>query len=123
MRSLILKLIILTVFCASTVRVGNAAPSAPDSQVDEILQSMTLDQRVGQLFMVSVYGEELSTTGQTFLHSMMPGAVAMFSYNGSSPQAINQTINAWQTAAIQTGARVPLLVAIDYEGGTVVRMT
>src|SRR5258706_2039077 len=123
MRLLVFKIITLTVLCASSIRVGNAAPSSLDSQVDAILQTMTLEQRVGQLFMVSGYGEELSSTGQNFLQKMMPGAVAMFSYNGSSPQAINQTINAWQTQAIQTGARVPLLVSIDYEGGTVVRMT
>lgn len=123
MHRTVLKIMVLLALLAGSVQTGYAAPASPDSQVEAILRAMPLDQRVGQLFMVSVYGEELSTTGQTFLRSMMPGAVAMFSYNGSSPQAINQTINAWQSEATQTGAKVPLLVAIDYEGGTVVRMT
>src|SRR5579859_4512765 len=99
------------------------ARSSLDQQVDQILQAMTLNQRVGQLFMVSLYGEELSDTGIVFLRQMTPGAVAMFSYNGTSPQVINQTINRWQTVAIQSGAGVPLLVAIDQEGGTVNRLT
>ncbi|MEP7285961.1 MAG: glycoside hydrolase family 3 protein [Chloroflexota bacterium] len=99
------------------------ANPSPDSQVNALMQNMTLDQRVGQLFMVSLYGEELSTTGQNFLRDMQPGAVAMFSYNGTSPQAINQTINAWQKVSTQTGAQIPLLVAIDQEGGTVIRLT
>jgi len=54
---------------------------------------------------------------------MMPGAVAMFSYNGTSPQTITQTVNAWQSIATHTGSRVPLLVAVDQEGGPVTRLT
>src|SRR5258708_24572268 len=99
------------------------ARSPLDQQVGQLLQAMTLDQRVGQLFMVSLYGEELSDSGIMFLRQMTPGAVAMFSYNGTSPQVINQTINRWQSVAIQAGAGVPLLVAIDQEGGTVNRLT
>src|SRR3954469_10273111 len=95
--------------------IVNAEP-ARDTQVDLLIQAMPLDQRVGQLFMVSLYGEELSSTGQAFINDMMPGAVAMFSYNGTSPAAINQTVNAWQTLATHTGSQVPLLVAIDQEG-------
>ena len=84
---------------------------------------MTLEQRVGQLFMVSVYGKGLAESTSTFLQDMMPGGVAMFTYNGSTPQEMTQTVNAWQSAVTKIGAQVPLLVAIDQEGGTVARLT
>ncbi len=102
--------------------IATARP-ALDTQVDSILASMSLEQRVGQLFMVSVFGQGLPEASGAFLRDMMPGAVALFNYNGATPADYTQTINAWQTVAIQVGARVPLIVAIDQEGGPVTRLT
>src|SRR3954447_14526154 len=119
MRGLIFRLLTLAVLLAAIDMPYLPATARPpdETQVDFILQAMPLDQRVGQLFMVSLYGEELTDPGRVFLRDMMPGAVAAFSYNGRSPQAITDTVNAWQSIASQTGSRVPLLVAVDQEGG------
>jgi len=103
-------------------RLTRAQPS-PDQQVDQLLQSMTLDQKAGQLFMVSIYGVGLTDTAATFLRQMMPGAVAMFTYNGTTPSDFTRTVNAWQKIATQVGSRVPLLVATDQEGGPVTRLS
>ncbi len=117
------KLIGLLLACTLIVpRTANARPVL-DAQVDSILAAMPLDQRVGQLFMVSVFGKDLPEASNAFLRDMMPGAVALFNYSGSTPGEITQTINAWQTVAMQIGARVPLIVAIDQEGGPVTRLT
>src|SRR5258708_11209684 len=124
MHNRFLRIVLLAALTTSAVPLSGAqAKSSPDAQVEALLQSLPLEQRVGQLFMVSLYGEELSDTGTAFLRTMMPGAVALFSYNGSSPQVFTQTINAWQTVASQVGAKVPLLVAVDQEGGPVTRLT
>src|SRR5260221_695502 len=125
MRGLMLRLLALATLLAAIDMPYQPAAARPayETQVDLILQAMPLDQRVGQLFMVSLYGEELTDPGKAFLRDMMPGAVAMFSYNGTSPQAITDTINAWQSIATQTGSRVPLLVGVDQEGGPVTRLT
>src|SRR5258708_349887 len=124
MHNRFLRIVLLAALTTSAVPLSGAqAQSSTDAQVEALVQSLTLEQRVGQLFMVSLYGEELSDTGATFLRTMMPGAVALFSYNGSSPQVFTQTINAWQMVASQIGAKVPLLVAVDQEGGPVTRLT
>ncbi len=94
----------------------------PDSRVARLLASMTLEQRVGQLFMVSVYGKGMGDTTSAFLQEMMPGGVALFTSNVGGPEETTSTVNAWQTAATQIGARVPLLVAVDQEGATVARL-
>jgi beta-N-acetylhexosaminidase len=119
-----MRVAILVVLACALIAPGSAfARPALDAQVDSILASMPLDQRVGQLFMVSVYGKGLPEASNAFLRDMMPGAVALFDYNGAVPQEFTQTVNAWQTVAIQIGAHVPLIVAIDQEGGPVTRLT
>src|SRR5258708_12669474 len=116
MHNRFLRIVLLAALTTSAVPLSGAqAKSSPDAQVEALLQSLPLEQRVGQLFMVSLYGEELSDTGAAFLRTMMPGAVALFSYNGSSPQVFTQTINAWQSVASQIGAKVPLLVPVDQQ--------
>jgi beta-N-acetylhexosaminidase len=115
---------IALLLAAAIIAPGSAnARPALDAQVDSIMASMTLDERVGQLFMVSIFGQGLPEASGVFLRDMMPGAVALFNYNGTTPADFTQTINAWQTVAIQVGGRVPLLVAIDQEGGPVTRLT
>lgn len=122
---MIRKLLPVILACALIAVTPNRYSARPalDAQVDAILQAMPLDQRIGQLFMVSVYGKGLPDSSNVFLRDMMPGAVALFDYNGSMPQEVTQTINAWQTVATQIGQHVPLLMAIDQEGGPVMRLT
>jgi beta-N-acetylhexosaminidase len=95
---------------------------ALDTQVDSLLRQMTLSQRVGQLFMVSFDGQALTERTLAFLQEMQPGAIALFSYNAGSPAETTQTINNWQQIATQSGAKIPLLVAVDEEGGPVDRL-
>lgn len=99
-----------------------AAQGNLDSQVDGILNKMTFDQKVGQLFMVSFSGVGSSDAVHQFLFAMQPGAIALFSANGTTPYEVTQTVNASQSIAANNGAKVPLIVAIDHEGGTVLRV-
>ncbi len=97
---------------------SRAAPA-----VDTLLNAMTLEQRVGQMFMVSAYGKTLSDTTTAFIKEMMPGGVALFTYNGTLPDEVTHTVNDWQGVVTGVGAKVPLFVSIDQEGGSVTRLT
>jgi len=79
---------------------------------------MTLQQKVGQMFMVGLYGPNITAEGRAFLQAYQPGAVALFGYNVSSAEGITRLINDWQ-ATITGAGGVPLLVAIDQEGGRI----
>lgn len=95
---------------------------AQDEQVEALLAAMPLEVRVGQLFMVSFFGEGLNEASRDFMRQMLPGGVGIFASNGVSPAAVTRSTNAWQALATQIGARVPLLIATDQEGGTVQRL-
>lgn len=116
----LLSLLIGALVCSFYSPTHAQSGAAP---VEELLKAMPLDQRIGQMFMVSIYGEGLNDTGRAFLKEMTPGAVAAFTSNGTGPARINATVNAWQEVAVQSGAKIPYIVAIDHEGGTVTRLT
>jgi hypothetical protein len=76
-------------------------------RVEQLLEQMTLDQQIGQMFMVSVYGETLNESSAAFLRAMAPGAIAMFTSNGTTPEAVTNSINQWQAVAAQTEGKIP----------------
>ncbi len=93
-----------------------------EQRVEALLAQMPLEVRLGQLFMVSFFGEGLNEASRQFMRQMMPGGVGVFASNGVSPAAVTRSTNAWQALAVQIGAKVPLLIATDQEGGTVQRL-
>jgi beta-N-acetylhexosaminidase len=113
--SLVLSAVALVWLPLSVVR-------AQDEQIETILAQMPLEVRVGQLFMVSFFGEGLNEISDAFMRQMMPGGVGVFASNGVSPAAVTRSTNAWQALALRIGAGVPLLIATDQEGGTVQRL-
>lgn len=86
--------------------------------IDGLMAQMTLQQKVAQLFMVGLYGPNITDEGRAFLETYQPGAIVVFPYNAGSPSQVTQLINDWQTVITEAGAP-PLLVAIDQEGGRI----
>jgi len=92
--------------------------------VDELLSRMTVEQKVGQLLMITVSdpttGLELASLDSRFrslFRTLQPGGVILFGGNlDTVPQSI-RLIN-----ALQEMSRVRLFVATDEEGGTVSRL-
>ena len=94
---------------------------AQSDTIDKLLQQMTLDQKVGQIFMISFSGP-LNESARQFLKDMQAGAFALFSSNGTSPAEVTSFVNSLQQIATQTGVALPMIMAIDHEGGTVRRL-
>jgi beta-N-acetylhexosaminidase len=115
-------------------------PALPDQDPDvkyaaETMDGMTLEDKVGQLFMVYVKGEAADTdhpdavasnqerlgadNGAAFVASYKPGGIIYCDWaNGlSDPEQI-----AALSSGLQEAAAVPLLIATDQEYGTVVRI-
>lgn len=109
--------IIIVALC--TVMVVSAR--AQSSRVDAMLASMTLEQRVAQLFMVTLHGGVMTEQGAAFLRDYQPGAVVLFTSNIGSPAAVTNLTNAYQHTITSAGG-VPLLIAVDQEGGVVSRL-
>ena len=86
------------------------------------LELLSLEQRVAQLFMVTVHGSQLPEVGRQFLQHWQPGAIVLLTSNTGTPQAVTRLTNSYQQAMRDVGAP-PLLIATDQEGGVVQRLT
>ena len=91
-------------------------PEPPADPVEELLTSMTLEEKVGQLFFVRCPAENAAEDVSAY-HL---GGYILFGRDtkGKTADAPIQTIQSYQDAAA-----VPLLIGVDEEGGTVVRVS
>lgn len=83
--------------------------------------TMTLQQKVAQLFMVNLYGPILTEAGRDVLVNWQPGAVVLMGNNVGTPQNIARLTNAYQQTIVDSGGP-PLFIATDQEGGTIARL-
>lgn len=126
-----------------TVRAPDAhagPPAAEDDWVETTLASMTLEQKVGQLFMTNVYGTTADTqapadvaanqalygvdNAQQLIDQYQPGGIIYFAWTNSvqNPPQIAGLSNGIQDAALAQDAAIPSLIGIDQEGGIVARI-
>jgi beta-N-acetylhexosaminidase len=112
--------LLLAVLLAGSLRLLPA--SAQADAIDALLSQMTLEQRVAQMFMVTLHGEVMTNIGADFLRRWQPGAVVLFTSNMGTPAAMTRLTNAYQQTITDAGG-VPLLIAVDQEGGVVSRLT
>ncbi|PJF25519.1 MAG: beta-N-acetylhexosaminidase, partial [Phototrophicales bacterium] len=110
------------VFLIAGLLLAASGSASAQSRVDAILSAMTLEQRVAQMFMVTLHGSVLTNVGADFLRRWQPGAVVLFTSNTGTPAAVTRLTNAYQETITGAGG-VPLLIAIDQEGGVVQRLT
>lgn len=81
------------------------------------LSRMTLDQKLGQLFMVQYWGYSYSSDLETMIHDQYAGGVIMY---GAQMNTFNQTKS--DITRMQKKAWMPLLISTDEEGGFVERI-
>lgn len=96
--------------------------AAQQDWVDSILSQMTLRQKVGQLFMLSLPGTTLTDDMRRLIYDYHIGGLAFFSYNVAAPETLAQLTNDLQSLALSATPPVPLLMAVDQEGGRIQRL-
>ncbi len=91
-------------------------PTEPPDPIREILNAMSLEERVGQLFLARCN----DTVALEHISTYHLGGFVLFGrdFQGHTPFSFQEKINAYQAAA-----KVPLLLAVDEEGGTVARVS
>jgi beta-N-acetylhexosaminidase len=97
-------------------------PLGAQAEMDDFISQMSLEHRVAQMFMVTLHGQVMTEVGAEFLRQWQPGAVSLFGANVTTPDAITRLTNDFQQTIIDAGG-APLLIAIDQEGGVVIRLT
>ncbi|HVW44716.1 MAG TPA: glycoside hydrolase family 3 N-terminal domain-containing protein [Amycolatopsis sp.] len=108
------------------------------AQGDDILRGMTLEEKVGQLFVADVWGKAADQpapgnqakygvgTPAQVVERYHPGGVIYFNNPGTdnidNPVQVARLSDGLQRAAMGSGAHVPLIVSVDQEGGRVTRI-
>ena len=92
-----------------------AEPTAAQ-RAREILDGMTLEEKVGQMFLARCP----ETGAQAAASDYHLGGYLLFArdFEGRTPDSVRETIAGYQSAA-----EVPLLIGVDEEGGTVTRVS
>lgn len=93
-----------------------SAVPAPVDPVCQMISDMSLEQRVGQLFLARCNAD----TAAADIRQYHLGGLVLFGsdFENQTPDSMGQTI-----AAYQNSAEKPLLIAVDEEGGDVTRIS
>ena len=99
-----------------TTPVPSPAPTPPPAPEELLLQGMTTEEKVGQMFFVRCP----ETDGAEMVARYQPGGILLFGrdFDGLSRGQVTGAIEAYQSAA-----KIKLLVGADEEGGEVVRIS
>ena len=91
----------------------------PQQYINLIVQNMTLDQKLGQMMIVQFVGPTYSLDISTMISQYHVGAVLLFTANNNISDKVQLKGLIKQ---MQSNAAVPMIIAIDQEGGTVDRL-
>ncbi len=95
-------------------------PAAGESaDVEKIIASMTLEEKVGQLLMIGFGGTRMNAHIRFWLRERRVGGVALFSRNIVD---FEQTARFARELHAEATGGVPIFLALDQEGGNVVRV-
>lgn len=102
-------------------------PQTPalDQKIDSMIQSMTLEQKIGQMMLVGISGTRLKAEDKDLLAKKHVGGVILFDWNMKRPKQVaklNKQVQ--QRGALTIKQQIlPLFIAVDEEGGKVARMS
>lgn len=100
----------------TTVQETKATETTPIDPVRQMISDMSLEQRVGQLFLARCNAQ---TAAEDVVKYHLGGLVLFGDdFEGQTVDSMKQRISAYQEAAEQ-----PLLIAVDEEGGDVTRIS
>lgn len=99
-----------------TVQETESTETTPIDPVRQMISDMSLEQRVGQLFLARCN----KATAASDVEKYHLGGLVLFGvdFEGQTVDSMKQTISAYQEAAEK-----PLLIAVDEEGGDVTRIS
>ncbi len=132
--------LVLAGLTARTPQANADATTAGEDWVETTLASMTLEEKVGQLFMTHAYGTTADTqnrpdvaanqrlygvdNAEQLIEKYQVGGIIYFAWtnNVQNPTQIANLSNGVQDAVLAQPSGVPSLIGIDQEGGIVARV-
>jgi beta-N-acetylhexosaminidase len=97
-------------------------PPEPDERrVEELLASLTLEQKIGQRFIITVRGTRLSRAEAALIGDGLAGGIILNSGNIAGREQVQALTGAIEAAGREGAGGVPF-IGIDQEGGRVSRL-
>src|SRR6266851_1627532 len=100
-------------------RTSQIQDTSPRAIAAQTLATMSLVQRVGQVFMLGFEGTSLTAANRALVQGLHLGGVTLFARNITNGPQLARLDADLQTIADP----VPLFISVDQEGGLVVRVT
>lgn len=88
---------------------------------DDIIDKLTLEQKVGQFFIFGFMGSQYEQSLKKQINSLHPGAMIVFGRNITTLNQVKELNKKAQADSIKDSG-VPMLIAVDQEGGNVIRI-
>ena len=88
-----------------------------DKKVEETLNNMTLDEKIGQMIIISYRSPSLDSTLKKAVEEVKPGGIILFAENMSSYDGTIKFIK-----DVKSLSSIPMFISIDEEGGRVQRL-
>lgn len=97
---------------------GSHDPYGPGS-IPEIIDKMSLDEKIGQMFMIGVEGTSVGEDLKNLITSRKPGGIILFRDNITGLEQLTDFINELKSANF---GNIPLFLSVDEEGGRISRL-
>lgn len=127
-----LSIIALSIFTLLTGCLAKPAqPSAPSPTVTpspakdpitELVAGMSLMEKIGQMVVVGMEGTQVQPEIISMIKDRHAGGIILFGNNLVTPDQTVQLLNALKQVNQDAGAKLPLLLSADQEGGRVTRL-
>jgi beta-N-acetylhexosaminidase len=101
--------------------VSSRPSSSPGGSCADLVESLTVDERVGQLFMLGVNSAGLTSRAERVLSDGQIGAVIFLGNSTAGASSVERLVRDVRTAA-KTPADVRTMLTVDQEGGQVQRL-
>lgn len=98
---------------------NNGAKDAENNDVSEVINKMTLDEKIGQMFIVGFESQQPDDALKDMIVNNHVGGVILFKRNIKDPLQLLGLINTIKDINIDG---IPLFISVDEEGGKVSRM-
>ncbi len=88
-----------------------------ENKVEETLKSLSLEEKIGQMLIISYRSGEMDATLKNALNNNKPGGFILFAENFTTYDKTIKLIK-----EIKESATIPMFISVDQEGGSVQRL-
>lgn len=99
-----------------------SAVALSDLEIDGLIGRMTLEEKVGQLFICGIGGRQVGPVPKAHITKRLIGGIILYAKNIQTPEQVAALTTELQLLALSTPKGIPLFIAVDQEGGKVARL-